>query len=85
MTSSRANALPCPHDITPRADDAVNDLLELAERLAEQRDAPPASLPRHWARDGPTKDQQPIPAPKRGTGAHGNAQSHSWNWKSKGT
>ncbi len=68
---------------TPPRD--VNDLLALARRLDGVQSQPPAPLPRHWDRDGPTKDQPPMPAPRRAHAAPSNAQSHSWNWKSKGT
>jgi hypothetical protein len=64
--------------------DLIRDALELALRLETMRQAPPAPLPRHWDRDGPVKDQQPMPAPRRATGAHGTPPAHSWNWKSKG-
>ena len=55
----------------------LHDLLALANRLTEKRTAPPAPLPRHWDRDGPVKDQQHRPAPRRDHGAHGTAQSPS--------
>ena len=65
--------------------DLIRDALELALRLKTMRQDPPAPLPRHWDRDGPTKDQQPLPAPRRDHGAHGNAPAHSWNHRSKGS
>ncbi len=51
---------------TPPRD--VIDLLALARRLDIVQAQPPAPLPRHWDRDGPVKDQQPLPAPRRATG-----------------
>jgi hypothetical protein len=92
MTEIATTCRQCNESWTPDHQDYVRgqwrtcpDCRDLAARLEQLRQAPPAPLPRHRDRDGPTKDQQPIPAPKRGTGAHGNAQSHSWNWRSKGT
>ncbi len=59
----------------------------LALRLETMRQCPPAPLPHVAARqrDGPVKDQQPMPAPKRGSGAHSAPPAHSWNHRSKGT
>jgi hypothetical protein len=65
--------------------DLIRDALELALRLETMRQAPPVPLPRHWDRDGPTKDHQPLPAPKRAHGAHSAPPAHSWNHRSKGT
>ena len=68
---------------TPPRD--VIDLLALARRLDIVQAQPPAPLPRHWDRDGPVKDQQPLPAPKRADGAHSTPPAHSWNHRSKGS
>ena len=67
---------------TPPRD--VIDLLALARRLDIVQAQPPQPLPRHWDRDGPTKDHRPFTAPKRATGAHSAPPAHSWNWRSKG-
>jgi hypothetical protein len=63
----------------------LDNIFVLARRLDIVQAQPPAPLPRHWDRDGPVKDHQPLPAPKRDHGAHSTAPAHSWDWRSKGT
>ena len=64
--------------------DLVRDTFDLARRLAEQRTAPPAPLPRAWSRDGPVKDHGPLPAPQRADDPHTAPRPRSWDWRSKG-
>jgi len=66
-----------------RMTDLIRDALELALRLETMRQDPPASLPRHWDRDGPTKDHGPLTAPRRAHGAHSAPPTHSWDHRSK--
>jgi hypothetical protein len=66
--------------------DTVCDLIEVAMRLSQLRDAPPPSLHLHLRpRDGPREGKHPVPHPKRVTEPHNASQPHRWDWRSKGT
>ena len=81
----------CDDAFTPDHDDYVagrwrvcTRCRDRAERLADLADAPPAPLPRHHGRDGPSEGHGPIPALRRDHGGHSTAPAHSWNHRSKG-